>query len=178
MKRKMRVWGTYTTTSRFQYQKATTSRFQGQKTANRETEIINPRHRDSKTFFQRTKNHNIEIPRLKSHDIEFPRNSDPYAFWYGSHSVRVKENRLLILPVKFTQNRQNKQRHFYSTVKIARRLSKSIVGWSIHMARSQNWKFLSGLCAQWEGVSAVQVMQWFNDSHQKYIITLSKTRNM
>ena len=64
-----------------------------------------------------------------------------------------------ILPVKFTQNRQNKQRHFYSNGKIARRLSKSIVGWNIHMARSRNRKILCGLCAQREGVSVVQVMQ-------------------
>ena len=55
--------------------------------------------------------------------------------------------------------RQNKQRHFYSTGKIACRLSKSIVGWNIHMARSRNRKILSGLWAQREGVSAVQVMQ-------------------
>ena len=63
---------------------------------------------------------------------------------------------LFILPVKFTQNRQNKQPHFYSTGKIARRPSKSIVGWNIHMARSRNRnkKILSGLCAQREGVSA------------------------
>ena len=66
---------------------------------------------------------------------------------------------LFILPVKFTQNRQNKQRHFYSTGEIARRLSKSIVGWNIHMARSPNQEILSGLSAQREGVSAVQVMQ-------------------
>ena len=66
---------------------------------------------------------------------------------------------LFILPVKFTQNRQNKQRHFYSTGEIARRLSKSIAGWNIHMARSPNQEILSGLCAQREGVSAVQVMQ-------------------
>ena len=66
---------------------------------------------------------------------------------------------LFILPVKITQNQQNKQQHFYSTGKIARRLSKSIVGWNIHMVDSQNRKILSGLCAQWEGVSAVQVMQ-------------------
>ena len=58
------------------------------------------------------KSHDIEIPRLKSHEIEFRRNSDPYAPWYGRHLVRVKENGLLILPVKFTQNRQNQQRHF------------------------------------------------------------------
>ena len=45
-------------------------------------------------------------------------------------------NGLLILPVKFTQNWQNKQRHFYSTSNIARRLSKSIVAWKIHMGRS------------------------------------------
>ena len=37
---------------------------------------------------------------------------------------------LFILPVKITQNQQNKQQHFYSTGKIARRLSKSIVGWN------------------------------------------------
>ena len=52
---------------------------------------------------------------------------------------------LFILSVKFAQNRQNKQRHFYSTGKIARRLSKSIVDWNIQMARSQNRKILSGL---------------------------------
>ena len=69
------------------------------------------------------------------------------------------QNGLFILPVKFTQNRQNKQRHFYSTGKIARRLSKSIVDWHIHMVRSRNRKVLSGLCAQREGVSAAQVMQ-------------------
>ena len=70
-------------------------------------------------------------------------------------------NGLFILPVKFMQNRQNKQQHFYSTGKIAHKLSKSIVGWNIHMARSPNQKILSRLCAQGEGVSlsAVQVMQ-------------------
>ena len=57
------------------------------------------------------------------------------------------------------QNWQNKQQHFYSTGKIARRLSKSILGWNIHMVRSQNRKIPSGLWAQREGVSAVQVMQ-------------------
>ena len=63
--------------------------------------------------------------------------------------IKVVENfGLFILPVKLTQNRQNKQRHFYSTGKIARRLSKSIVGWNIHMARSRNRKILSGFCAQ------------------------------
>ena len=56
-------------------------------------------------------------------------------------------------------NRQNKQRHIYSTGKTAHRLFKSIVGWNIHMARSGNQKILSGLCAQREGVSVVQVMQ-------------------
>ena len=66
---------------------------------------------------------------------------------------------LFILTVKFTQNQQNKQQHFYSTGKIAHRLSKSIVGWNIHMARSRNRIIFSGLCAQQEGVSAVQVMQ-------------------
>ena len=66
---------------------------------------------------------------------------------------------MFILMVKFTQNRQNKQRYFFSTGKIASRLSKSIVGWNIHMASSRNQKILSGLCAQQEGVSAAQVMQ-------------------
>ena len=51
-----------------------------------------------------------------------------------------KNIRLFILPVKFTQNRQNKQQHFYSTGKIVRRLSKSIVGWNIHMARCRKPK--------------------------------------
>ena len=83
-------------------------------------------------------------------------------------------NGLLILPVKFTQNWQNKQRHFYSTSNIARRLSKSIVAWKIHMGRSRNWKFLSGLCAQRERVSAVQAMQWFNDPDHKSIAMFSK----
>ena len=49
---------------------------------------------------------------------------------------------LFILPVKFTQNRQNKQRYFYSTGTIVRRLSKSIVGWNIHMARCRKPKNL------------------------------------
>ena len=61
---------------------------------------------------------------------------------------------VFILPVKFTQNRQNKQQHFYSTGKIARRLSSSIVGWNIHMARSQNQNIFSGLHAQQKGVNA------------------------
>ena len=80
-----------------------------------------------------------------------PKNRHPsqfYAavvFFYG----------LIILPVKFMQNRQNKQQHFYSTGKIAHRLSKLIAHWNIRMVRSQNRKILSGLCAQWEGVSAV-----------------------
>ena len=39
---------------------------------------------------------------------------------------------LFILTVKFTQNQQNKQQHFYSTGKIAHRLFKSIVGWNTH----------------------------------------------
>ena len=82
------------------------------------------------------------------------------------------------MPVKFTQNRQNKQQHFYSTSKIARRLSKSIVGWNIHMARSRYRKILSILRAQREGVSAVQVMQSFNDSHHKNTAMFSKTRYM
>ena len=72
---------------------------------------------------------------------------------------KLLKNGLFILPVKFTQNRQNKQQHFYSTSKINHRLSKSIVGWNIHMAHSRNHKFLSRLCAQQEEVSAVQVMQ-------------------
>ena len=47
---------------------------------------------------------------------------------------------------------------------VIRRLSKSIGGWNIHMVRSRNRKFFSGLCAQREGVSAV-----LNDSrHKKY----------
>ena len=102
-----------------------------------------------------------------------PKNRHPnqfYAavvFFYG----------LVILPVKFMQNRQNKQQHFYSTGKIAHRLSKSIAHWNIRMARSRNRKILSGLCAQWEGVSAV-LMQWFNDSHHKNIVIFSKTRYM
>ena len=66
---------------------------------------------------------------------------------------------MFLLSVKFTKNRQNKQQNFYSTGKIARRLSKSIAGWNIHMARSRSRKLISGLCAQREGVSAVQVMQ-------------------
>ena len=44
----------------------------------------------------------------------------------------------------------------YSTGKIARRICKSIVGWNILMARSQNQKVLSGFGAQLgrqEGVS-------------------------
>ena len=85
---------------------------------------------------------------------------------------------LFILTVKFTQNQQNKQRHFYSTGKIAHRLSKSIVGWNIHMACSPNQKILYGLYVQQERVSAVQVMQWFNDSHHKNIAMFSKTRYM
>ena len=85
---------------------------------------------------------------------------------------------LFILPVKFTQNRQIKQLHFCSTGKIACRLSKSIVGWNSHMARSWNRKILSGFCGQWEGVSAVQVMQWFSDSHHKNSVMFSKTRYM
>ena len=60
---------------------------------------------------------------------------------------------------KFTRNRQNKQWHIYSTGKIARRVSTSIVGWNIYMACSGNQNILSGLCAQREGVSVVQVMQ-------------------
>ena len=81
-------------------------------------------------------------------------------FPFYSYSLLPKIlNGLSILPVKFTQNRQNNQRHFYSTSKIVRRLSKSIIGWNIHLARSPNRKILSGLCEQQEGVSAVQVMQ-------------------
>ena len=80
-------------------------------------------------------------------------------FYVIKRSFYVKNNGLFILPVKFTQNWQNKQRHFYSTGKIACRLSKSIVGWNIHMTRSQNQKILSRLCAQREGVIAVQVIQ-------------------
>ena len=76
------------------------------------------------------------------------------------------------------QNRPNKQLYFYSTDQIAHRLSKSIVDWNIHMARSRNQKILSGLWAQREEVSAVQVMQWFNDSHHKNIVMFSKTRYM
>ena len=72
----------------------------------------------------------------------------------------VLNNRLFILPVKFTQNRKNKQRHFYSTGKIARKLSKSIIAWNIW----RNLKILSGLCAQQQGVSAV--IQW--PTPQKY----------
>ena len=53
----------------------------------------------------------------------------------------------------------NNLRTVYSAGKIARRLSKSIVGWNIHMVCSQNQNILSGLCAQLDGVSAVQVMQ-------------------
>ena len=53
------------------------------------------------------------------------------------------------------QNRQNKQQHFYSTGKINHRLSKSIVGWNIHMMHSRNRKFLTRLCAEQEEVSAV-----------------------
>ena len=60
----------------------------------------------------------------------------------------VLQNGLFIPLVKFSQNQEIKQRHFYSTSKIAHRLSKSIVGRNIHMARSQIWKILSGLCAQ------------------------------
>ena len=65
---------------------------------------------------------------------------------------------LFLLQEKFTQNRQNKQRHFYSTGKIACRLFKSIIDRNIHMACSWNRKILSGLCAQREGDSAVQAM--------------------
>ena len=50
--------------------------------------------------------------------------------------VLISLNGLFILPVKFTQNRQNKQRHFYSTSKTACRLSKSIV------ARTFTWRAL------------------------------------
>ena len=37
---------------------------------------------------------------------------------------------------------------------MARRLSKLIVGWNIHLARSRNRKIRSGLCTQREGASA------------------------
>ena len=65
-------------------------------------------------------------------------------FPFYSYSLLPKIlNGLSILPVKFTQNRQNNQRHFYSTSKIVRRLSKSIIGWNIHMTRSPNRKILA-----------------------------------
>ena len=53
---------------------------------------------------------------------------------------KVTNYGLFILPVKFMQNRQKKQRHIYSTGKIVHRLSKSIVVWNILMACSENQK--------------------------------------
>ena len=59
-------------------------------------------------------------------------------------------------------NWQNKQQHFYSTGKIVRRLSKSIVGWNIHMVCF----FVDCVQSEKESVQ-LQVMQWFNDWHHK-----------
>ena len=69
--------------------------------------------------------------------------------WPEESEFKIQRNALFILLVKFMQNRQNKQRHFHSTGKIACRLSQLIIVWNIHMVCSQNQNILSGLIAQW-----------------------------
>ena len=87
-----------------------------------------------------------------------------WAIWdvFSLQSFLHQFNALFILPVKFTQNRQNKQWHFYSTSKnspqailINHRLEHS------HGALLKSKKF-SGLCAQWQW--PMSQCKWYSES--------------
>ena len=72
-------------------------------------------------------------------------------------------------------DQQNKQRHFYFTGKLARSLSKSIVGWNIHIVCSPNRKILSGLRAQQEVVSASDAVIHNNSNYKNFVISSKST---